>query len=130
MKFIICTTFMLLSFSYATAARIRNHKVKEAPKSCQLMREDASLSCDNKRVLGTLRHSLVIENSEDSKSITLVKDKGEKLCQWSLEDWSSIQKANLLPELDQFKFHIDEYKEILHPYVKKADNSYFLMSIP
>lgn len=124
--------FFLVSFFFSSfqlaEARIRNRKVKEAPKSCKLMSEDSLLSRKEKKVLGTLRHSLLIE--EDVKSITLVKDKGEKICQWSFNQWSGIQSDNNLPDVSSFKFHIDEYKNVIYPYVEKADKSYFVMSIP
>lgn len=127
----ILVLFLLgsLSVDVAKAARIRNNKVKEAPKTCALMQKDEDLSRKNKLVLGTLRHSIIIEDSDESKSMTLVRDKGEKICQWSLEQMKSIQESNKLPDLKEFKFHIDEYKEILYPYVKKEDGSYFMMTI-
>lgn len=114
----------------AEAARIRNRKVREAPRSCRLMSEDSFLSRRDKKVLGTLRHSLIIENSEDARTVTLIKDKGEKICEWKLEQWQSIEADNKLPEVTDFKFHVDEYKEILYPYVRKADGSYFLLKVP
>lgn len=129
MKFIV--SFLMAALFIQTAeGRIRNRKVKEAPRACKLMTEDSFLSRTDKKVLGTLRHSVIIEDSADTKTVTLVKDKGEKLCQWKLEQWESIRGENKLPEVKSFKFHIDEYKEILYPHVKKADASYFMMSIP
>lgn len=119
---------ILLSFAHSEA-RIRMRKVKEAPKTCVTMKEDSFLSRKDKKVLGTLRHSILIENSNEQPSITLVKDKGEKICQWTMDKWSSIEKNNRLPATEDFKFHIDEYKEILYPYVQKEDKSYFMMAI-
>lgn len=123
--------FLIAALSVQIAdSRIRNRKVKEAPRVCKLMTEDSFLSRTDKRVLGTLRHSMIIEDSSDTRTVTLVKDKGEKLCQWGLEQWESVRSENKLPEIKEFKFHIDEYKEILYPYAKKADASYFVMAIP
>lgn len=117
-------------FSFAQSeARIRLRKVKEAPKTCVTMKEDSFLSRKDKKVLGTLRHSILIENDSEAPSITLVKDKGEKICQWTMDKWSSIEKDNRLPATEAFKFHIDEYKEVLYPYVQKDDKSYFMMAI-
>ena len=119
----------LLLFQFSEA-RIRLRKVKEAPKACKTMEEDSFLSRKEKKVLGTLRHSVLIEDDASEKSITLVKDKGEKICQWDLSEWSTIQQDNKLPDIRSFKFYIDEYKNVIYPYVQKKDNSYFLMSIP
>lgn len=128
---------IILALSCLTAeARIRNRRVKEAPKACKVMAEDEMLSRDGKRVLGTLRHSLLIESeagsdfSASSTTISLVKDKGEKICQWTEDQWNEILVNNKINSITSFKFFVDEYKEILYPYAKKDDNSYFLMSIP
>lgn len=94
------------------------------------MEEDGFLSRKEKKVLGTLRHSVLIEDDVTEKSITLVKDKGEKICQWDLAEWSAIQQNNKLPDIRSFKFYIDEYKNVIYPYVQKKDKSYFVMSIP
>jgi hypothetical protein len=94
------------------------------------MQEDQKLSRKNKRVMGTLRNSLLIEDDSTGQTVTLVKDKGEKICQWSLAKWLEIQKQNNLPELTSFKFYIDEYKDVMYPYVQKDDKSYFVMRIP
>ena len=117
-------------FVFGVEAKIRNHKVKEAPKVCKLMEEDPMLSRDGKKVYGNLRHSLVFEKNEIENSVTLVKDKGEKICEWSGEKWSKILESNGVGSLMTFKFHIDEYKEVLYPYARKANGSYFLMNIP
>ena len=111
-------------------ARIRMRKVKEAPKVCKVMQEDVFLSRDGKKVYGTLRHSLIIENSEENNNVSLVKDKGEKICQWTNADWNQVLKNNGVENLINFKYHIDEYKEVLYPYAQKADGSYFVWSIP
>ena len=111
-------------------AKIRLRKVKEAPKACKTMEEDSFLSRKEKKVLGTLRHSVLIEDDASEQSITLVKDKGEKICQWELSEWSAIQQDNKLPDIQAFKFYIDEYKNVIYPYVQKKDKSYFVMSVP
>ncbi len=129
MKCIISLFVLIFSFS-AAQARIRMHKVKEAPRTCRLMAEDSQLSRNDKRVLGTPRNSILIESGTDLRTITLVKDKGEKICQWTLEEWHSIQENNKLPDLQNLKFYIDEYKEILYPHIQKADKSWFMMTVP
>jgi hypothetical protein len=128
MKFLILSS-LLFSFSFSEA-KIRLRKVKEAPKTCVTMKEDNFLSRKEKKVLGTLRHSILIENNSEAPSITLVKDKGEKICQWDMKTWASIERENKLPHASAFKFYIDEYKEVLYPYVQRGDKSYFMMSIP
>lgn len=127
MKFLILIG-LLLSCAHSEA-RIRMRKVKEAPKACVTMKEDNFLSRKDKKVLGTLRHSVLIENADEEPSITLVKDKGEKICQWTMDKWPSVAKDTRLPAAQDFKFHIDEYKEVLYPYVQKEDKSYFMMAI-
>lgn len=119
--------FATLFCCFHVDARIVNRKVKEAPKACKLMTEDSMLSRKNKLVFGTLRHSLLID--QDDQTISLVKDKGEKVCQWSFDDWASIQGDNKLPEIQKFNFQIDEYKNMIYPYVRKSDKSYFMMSV-
>ncbi len=128
MRFIPALMLCLLFFQSAEA-KIRLRKVKEAPKTCKVMEEDSFLSRKEKKVLGTLRHSVLIEDSVE-KSITLVKDKGEKICQWNLDEWSNIQQDNKLPDIKSFKFYIDEYKNVIYPFVQKKDKSYFVMSVP
>lgn len=94
------------------------------------MAEDAMLSRDGKTVFGTLRHSLVFEKAENLESVALIKDKGEKICQWPGSQWEEILKNNGFESFTDFKYHIDEYKEILYPYAVKSDGSYFVMNIP
>lgn len=125
----------MILFAQSADARIRNRKVKEAPKSCKVMPEDTLLSRDGKKVLGTLRHSLLIESPDEDgnegvHTISLVKDKGEKICQWTSADWKEILKNNKIENLTNFSFYVDEYKEILYPFAKNGDNSFFVMSIP
>ena len=123
---VLLMTVLCLDFA---EARIRMRKVKEAPRVCKVMQEDLFLSRDGKKVLGTLRHSLVFENSAENSNVSLVKDKGEKICQWSFEEWNQVLKNNHVENLINIKYHIDEFKEILYPYAKKADGSYFIWSI-
>lgn len=110
---------VLFVFSFQTEARIRLRKVKEAPKTCQVLKEDPLLSRPDKKVLSTERHSLIFEDT-----ISLVRDKGEKICSWRISEFDS------LAPVDQFQFFIDEYKDVLYSYVKNADQSYFIMTIP
>ena len=135
MQSVYSLLFILLLLAQPSEARIRNRKVKEAPKSCKVMAEDPLLSRDGKKVMGTLRHSLLIESSnEDGEQpvnvISLVKDKGEKICQWTTAQWSEILKNNKISSVTNFSFFVDEYKEVLYPYAKTSENSYFVMSIP
>ena len=127
---LIALSFILFGSIQAEAGRIRNRKVKEAPKICGLMQEDVHLTRDGKMVYGTLRHSLVFENDEQMNSISLVKDKGEKICQWKSTVWNGILKNNQVENQINFKYYVDEYKEILYAYAHKADKSYFIMTIP
>ena len=111
---------LLLSFSFLAQARIRNRKVKEAPKVCAVMSEDKLLSRKFKKVYSTERHSLVIE-----ENVALVKDKGEKVCIWSLKDWGTDENA-----VNLYKFYIDEYKEVLYAHKTNEDNSVEVIQIP
>lgn len=129
MKLLFGLILSLAFFQYSEA-KIRNRKVKEAPRVCKTMIEESLLSRKDKKVLGTLRHSVLIEDDEIEQSITLVKDKGEKICQWDFAEWSAIQANNKLPDISSFKFFIDEYKNVIYPYVQKPDNSFFVMTIP
>ncbi|MBC7742137.1 MAG: hypothetical protein H7061_08065 [Bdellovibrionaceae bacterium] len=109
---------LILSASISASAKIRMRKVKEAPKVCGFMTEDKLLSRPDKIVYSTERYSLIIE-----ESVTLVKDKGEKICEWPLEEWK------LSAPLKNFQFYIDEYKEILYPFAKKDDGLTFTMQV-
>lgn len=116
-RIVIC--LFLSVFVFSAEARIRLRKVKEAPKTCQILKEDPLLSRPDKKVLSTERHSLIFEDT-----ISLVRDKGEKICSWRMSEFDS------LAPVDQFQFFIDEYKEVLYSYTKNADQSYFIMTIP
>ncbi|MBC7419293.1 MAG: hypothetical protein H7328_01075 [Bdellovibrio sp.] len=105
-------------FAVAADARIRLRKVTEAPKVCDYMAEDKLLSRADKKVYSTERHSIVIEDT-----IALVKDKGEKICEWPLDEWA------ISAPVTSFKFYIDEYKEILYPFAKKDDGFVFTMKV-
>lgn len=115
----IAACVLLFVFSFQAEARIRLRKVKEAPKTCQTLKEDPLLSRPEKKVLSTERHSLIFEDG-----ISLVRDKGEKICNWRVSEFDSFAPV------EQFQFFIDEYKEVLYSYVKNADQSYFIMTIP
>lgn len=110
---------VLVGFSTFSEARIRLRKVKEAPKVCAVMNEDKLLSRKSKKVYSTERHSLIIE-----EAVALVKDKGEKVCIWKKEDWGADPQA-----VDQYKFYIDEYKEILYASKDNEDKSVNVIQI-
>jgi hypothetical protein len=102
---LILISIFLISFS---EARIVNRKVKEAPKTCTIMKEDIFLSRPQKIILGTLRNSIIINDE-----IKLVNDLGKKICEWPKEPFLAAAPVNI------FEFYIDEYKNILIPYAKK-----------
>ena len=101
----------------AEAGRIRLRKVKEAPKTCSTMAEDQYLSKPDKRILGTLKNSLIFEDD-----ITVVDDLGKKVCQWSYDNWTSYG------DLSQFQFFINEQKNELIPF-QKNENGYLVSKI-
>ena len=119
LKYFILMSLFLSAYS---EARIRTRKVKEAPRACTLMSEDKLLSRPDKKVLSTERHSLVFEDTETS--LTLVKDKGEKICEWNLAD------LNAIAPVENFKFYIDEYKEMIYPYTQLNDGSMLVIKSP
>jgi len=108
---------LVLAFTSFSEARIVNRKVKEAPRTCATMKEDTYLSRDSKRIFGTLRSSVIIENQ-----IRVVDDLGKKICDWPIEKLSQVGNP-----LD-FNFYIDEYKNRLYPHVKKEDG-YVVMTV-
>ncbi len=117
MKLMFVVLMIISCFDHAEA-RIRMRKVKEAAKTCDFMMEDKLLSRPTKRVYSTERHSLIVE-----ETVTLIKDKGEKICEWSLAEWSTnVPGAN-------FNFYIDEFKGILYPYAKKSDGFVATMQV-
>jgi hypothetical protein len=115
----ILIAFAIGLSSISAQARIRLRKVKEAPRVCQLMVEDKLLSRPEKKVLSTEKHSLIFEDG-----ITLVRDKGEKVCNWRVSEFES------LGALDQFNFFIDEYREVLYSYVKNPEASVLIIATP
>ena len=118
-KSALASAFLMCFLGFQAEGRIRLRKVKEAPRVCQAMKEDKLLSRNDKKVLSTERHSLIFE-----ETVSLVRDKGEKICSWRVSELES------LGALDQFHFFIDEYKEILYSYVKNLDESYLIITTP
>ena len=104
-------------FACLSEARIVNRRVKEAPRSCTTMKEDSLLSRDTKRIFGTLRSSVIIENQ-----ISVVDDLGKRICQWPIEKLAQV--GNPL----EFNFYIDEFKNRLYPHLKK-DEGYVVMTV-
>lgn len=102
----------------AEAGRIRMRKVKDAPKVCSVMGEDKYLSRGGKRIFGTLRNSVIIE-----QDISLVNDLGKKICQWPA---NKLQAS--LGDLGKYSFYIDEQRNALYPYIK-ADSQYQFLKI-
>ena len=118
-KSALFVALLICSFSVPSNARIRLRKVKEAPRVCQNMQEDKLLSRKDKKVLSTERHSVIFEDT-----VSLVRDKGEKICSWRASEFDS------LGAIDQFKFYIDEYKEVLYSYIKNPDESFLIITTP
>lgn len=115
---LILSLWIVISFTFAAeAGRIRMRKVKDAPKVCSVMEEDKLLSRGNKRIFGTLRNSVILEND-----ISIVNDLGKKICQWPTNKWQS------LGDLSKYSFYIDEQRNALYPYMK-AQNQYQFMKI-
>lgn len=107
-----------MSFTFAAeAGRIRMRKVKDAPKVCTVMDEDKHLSRDSKRIFGTLRNSVIVEDK-----ISIVDDLGKKICQWPVDKWQP------LGDLSKYSFYIDEQRNALYPYMK-GDNQYQFVKI-
>lgn len=110
--------FGLLSAS--NAGRIRLRKVKEAPKTCVVMKEDGLLSRKDKLVWSTERNSVVVDDSE----ITIVNDLGQKICEWNKSTFAALGKV------DDFRFYIDEYKDVIYPYLEKKDVGVVMIKVP
>ena len=117
---IIVTLFFSSLFNSAAEARIRLRKVKDAPKTCVVMKEDPLLSRKDKFVWGTERNSVVIGDSE----ITIVNDLGNKVCEWAKSDFSS------LGTVEDFKFYIDEYKDVIYPFLDKKELGVLMLKVP
>ncbi|MES2803078.1 MAG: hypothetical protein V4654_11340 [Bdellovibrionota bacterium] len=108
---------IVFSTMAAEAGRIRLRKVPVAPKVCANMSEDKYLSRDSRRIFGTLRSSVIIE-----QDISLVDDLGKKICQWPTNRWQA------LGDLSKYTFYIDEQRNALYPYMK-AENQYQFVKI-
>lgn len=93
------------------AGRIVNRKVKDSPKVCSDMKQDSFLSRAGKKVYGTERTSVIIENK-----VSVVNDLGKKICAWE------IDKLSPYGNVTDFKFYIDEYKNYIYPYVKNSED--------
>ena len=104
--------FCVLFSIYSEAGRIRLRKVKDAPKTCTIMKEDSTLSRTNKKILGTEKNSIIIDDQ-----ITLVGDLGQKQCVWPGE------KFLPLGELKKINFYIDEYKNLMVAYHKNESST-------
>ncbi len=101
--------FFIISISFsAEAGRIRLRKVKDAPRSCGIMKEESSLTRTNKKILGTEKNSVVIDDT-----VSVVGDLGNKLCEWPKEKFSEIGE-----DAKKMSFYIDEFKNILVVYQK------------
>ena len=107
MRFLFMFFIISISFS-AQAGRIRLRKVKDAPRSCQLMKEESSLTRTNRKILGTEKNSVVIDDT-----VSVVGDLGNKLCEWPKEKFSEIGE-----DVKKMSFYIDEFKNILVVYQK------------
>lgn len=81
------------------------------------MKEDNFLSRGGKRIFGTLRNSVII-----NQEISVVDDLGKKICTWPLE------KLSQYAEPGTFDFYIDEYKNRLYPHFKK-ENGFFVVAV-
>lgn len=101
----------------AEAGRIRLRKVPIAPKVCANMDEDKFLSRGGKRIFGTLRNSVIIE-----QDISLIDDLGKKICQWPTDKWQAYGDPT------KFNFYIDEQRNALYPYMK-SDAAYQFIKI-
>lgn len=108
---------LIFIVSFDVQARIRNNKVKDPPRTCATMKEEEFLSRPGKKVFGTLRNSVVIEDD-----LSVISDLGKKICQFPLE------KINQYGNITDFKYYVDEYKNVLYPYVKQ-ENGYFVMKV-
>jgi len=108
MKFIFI--FLILNLiAVSSQAKIRLRKVKEAPKTCGIMKEELFLSRPEKKIFGTEKNSIVINHQ-----ISLIGDLGQKQCVWSAEQFL------ILGDLKKISFYIDEYKNLLFAYAKSV----------
>ena len=109
-------TFLLVSNS---EGRIRLRKVKDAPKTCSYMKEDNLLSRPEKPVWSTEKHSIILADD-----ISLVNDLGQTVCTWPRSLF------NPLGDITKFRFYIDEYKEIIYPYIDNKQTGYLVIKAP
>lgn len=109
---LIILILIFISSIYSDA-RIRLRKVKEAPRVCQVMKEDQYLSRPEKKILGTEKNSLIFDGA-----VTLIGDLGHKQCEWPLEKFAVFQEPRAA------NYYIDEFKNILIAYKKvQIENS-------
>lgn len=99
--------FLILISCLNSEARIRLRKVKDAPRVCQIMKEEPFLSRPEKKILGTEKNSLVFDTS-----ITLIGDLGQKQCEWPIETFSIFEEPK------SAQYYIDEFKNILVAFKK------------
>lgn len=118
MKTFVLLLILLNNYQYSEA-RIRLRKVKDSPKTCAFMKEDSLLSRPAKPVWSTERHSLVVADD-----ITLVNDLGQKVCTWDKNLFLN------LGEITKFRFYIDEYKEVIYPYLETKGAGYLMIKTP
>lgn len=100
-------------------ARIRMRKVKDPPRVCAMMIKDELLSRPSKPIWSTERNSLVV-----SDNITLVNDLGIKICEWNKDMFNNIG------EISRVRFFIDEYKEVIYPYIDNNERGTLLVKVP
>lgn len=84
------------------------------------MKVDSLLSRPAKPIWSTERHSVVVADD-----VTLVNDLGQKICSWNKSSFTS------LGEVSEFHFYIDEFKEVLYPYLELPEKGgYLLFKVP
>ncbi len=103
---LIILILIFISSIYSDA-RIRLRKVKEAPRVCQVMKEDQYLSRPEKKILGTEKNSLIFDGA-----VTLIGDLGHKQCEWPLDKFAVFQEPRTA------NYYIDEFKNVLIAYKK------------
>ena len=118
--FQILISLLLIVVTVGSAeARIRMRNVKEPPRVCAMMKKDELLSRPSKPIWSTERNSLVVTDN-----ITLVNDLGVKVCEWNKDMFNSIG------EISRVRFYIDEYKEVLYPYIDNKERGTLLVKVP
>lgn len=109
---------MSLTYMNLVEANIRLRKVKDPPRTCSFMKKDELLSRPTKPIWSTERHSIVI-----SDEITLLNDLGVKVCSWNKNLFGKTA------DLSQFRFYVDEYKEIIYPYLDEKENGFVIYKV-